>query len=317
MLAMPFTAGLIPKVAAGTNPTDAQLEALQPLLSGLDGTETSFSGELQAMLLSLTPQSLQRLESLVKGGMTLPQAARQLFAESPLMLDTNATRVLPQFGEALQASLKEMKTSSVLPQGPLTAFKELAVAIPTLPDKGVTLSAAPGLSALGLPVAGQPAGPLALSPQITNSLLDMGIPQGVGTRSWPGAVAERVLWMAQGEQQFARLTLNPPNLGPLEVRVAINQDQTSVTFLASHLAVREALEAAMPRLRELFDQQSMSLVHAEVADPGAQQENLHRSSAQGSSNGDLSDAGTALTEDDDMVSVGPAVTVRGLVDLFA
>ena len=81
-----------------------------------------------------------------------------------------------------------------------------------------------------------------MSPQLAASLLDMGLPQQVGSRAWSGAVAERVMWMAQGDQQFARLSLNPPQLGPLEVRVTINQEQASITFLSSHAAVREALD---------------------------------------------------------------------------
>jgi flagellar hook-length control protein FliK len=315
MLAMPFTAGLIPKVAAGSNPLEGQLEALQPLLAGVEGPDSVFSGELQALLLSLTPQSLQRLESLVAGGMTLPQAARQLLAESPLLLDGKATAVLPDLASSLQGGEKQAQLPQGLLRGSVAAFRDLAVAVPVLPEQSSALTSASAAPSLALTSA--QATNLSLTPQLTHSLLDMGVPQAVGSRTWPGAVAERVLWMAQGEQQFARLTLNPPNLGPLEVRIAINQDQTSVTFLASHVAVREALEAAMPRLRELFDQQSMSLVHAEVADPGARQEDLQRGTAHGASNGGLSDGGTALAEDDDRASASPIVSARGLVDLFA
>ena len=41
-----------------------------------------FSGELQAMLMQLTPQLLQQLEELVSGGMTLPQAAKSSSSEA-------------------------------------------------------------------------------------------------------------------------------------------------------------------------------------------------------------------------------------------
>ena len=156
-----------------------------------------------------------------------------------------------------------------------------------------------------------------LSPQLANSLLHMGVPQQVGGKGWGGAIADRVMWMVQGEQQFAKLQLNPPNLGPLEVRISVHQDQTSVSFLAQHAAVREALEAALPRLREMFDQQSLQLVRADVSDPGAQQGgNADRSSAGPSLQSDLwsDDADDGGPEAGQKTTVG---TADSLVDLFA
>jgi flagellar hook-length control protein FliK len=162
----------------------------------------------------------------------------------------------------------------------------------------------------------QPASQL-MTPQLAHSLLDMGVPQTVGGRAWQGAIGERVLWMAQGEQQFARLTLNPPHLGPLEVRVTVSQDQTSVLFLAHQATVREALDAALPRLRELFDQQSLSLVHAEVADPGARQQDPRESASGGApAGGSMSGQTPGDDPDDGALLSAPLVTARGLVDLF-
>jgi flagellar hook-length control protein FliK len=146
----------------------------------------------------------------------------------------------------------------------------------------------------------------------------MGVPQPVNDKAWGGAIGERIMWMVQGDQQFARLQLNPPQLGPLEVRVSVNHDQTSVSFLASHAVVREALEAALPRLREMFDQQSMQLVRADVSDPGTQ----HGGSGTGRSS-ESREAAPGLWGDDEQESVSEegAGMVSGaadsLVDLFA
>ena len=48
---------------------------LADLLQGAGGTEAAFSGEMQALLMQLSPQVLQRLDALFNSGMTLPQAA--------------------------------------------------------------------------------------------------------------------------------------------------------------------------------------------------------------------------------------------------
>jgi flagellar hook-length control protein FliK len=160
-----------------------------------------------------------------------------------------------------------------------------------------------------------------MPPQLASNLLDMGVPQQVGSKAWTEAVAQRVMWMVQGDQQFARLKLNPPNLGPLEVRVSVNQDQTNVAFLAQHAPVREALEAALPRLREMFDQSSLQLVRADVSDPGAQQRGNSNGSAaehaprQGAGPGadPVAQSGDVGFSSDERQAVGSS----GLVDLFA
>lgn len=315
MLAMPFPGVLMPRLAGGANPADAPFEGLQTLLSGFDGSDAAFSAELQSLLLSLTPHALQRLESLVTGGMELPQAARQMLAESPLPLDLRTGGMLPEWTAGLQRASTRSPQALPAPGNLVSALGSLA--LPAVSSGLETASPLPigGLNGLGS--TGMSPSSSLMSPQLTHSLLDMGIPQAVGSKGWPGAVAERVLWMAQGEQQFAKLTLNPPHLGPLEVRVAINQDQTSVTFLASHAAVREVLEAAMPRLRDLFDQQSMTLVHAEVADPGARQDDARSAGSQGRPDGGSATADTGLDGHEDMAAASPVIMARGLVDLFA
>jgi flagellar hook-length control protein FliK len=158
----------------------------------------------------------------------------------------------------------------------------------------------------------------AMAPQLAANLLDMGLPQAVGSRAWPGALSERVLWMAQGDQQFARLSLNPPHLGPLEIRVDLKQDQASVTFLSAQPVVREALEAALPRLRELFDQQSLNLVRADVSDPGTQQGQAGDEGGTGLAGG-RGGPGYAGDAEELPGAAEPLqlIAARGLVDLFA
>jgi flagellar hook-length control protein FliK len=56
-------------------------------------------------------------------------------------------------------------------------------------------------------------------------------------------------------------------LGPLEVRIEISPDQqqTNIHFITHHAAVREAVEAALPRLREMLDTQQLSLGDVNVS----------------------------------------------------
>ena len=76
---------------------------------------------------------------------------------------------------------------------------------------------------------------------------------------WDQALSERVLWAANQKMQSAEIKLNPPQLGPIEVRIQMHQDQAQVSFTSQHAVVRDALEAALPRLREMFNASGFEL----------------------------------------------------------
>jgi len=96
------------------------------------------------------------------------------------------------------------------------------------------------------------------------ALLTRTVHQGVGTAAWADEIAARVNVMAEQGRHTASLRLSPEHLGPLEIRIAIRDDQASVWFGAAHADTRDALEAAMPRLREMFAAQGLSLADTGV-----------------------------------------------------
>ena len=82
---------------------------------------------------------------------------------------------------------------------------------------------------------------------------------------WDQALGERIQWMVNQKMQGAQIRLNPAQLGPMEVRIQVQNDQASIQFSSAHGVVREALEAALPRLRELFDASGVELVDVDVS----------------------------------------------------
>ncbi len=91
-----------------------------------------------------------------------------------------------------------------------------------------------------------------LTPQIDNS-------------AWSQALGQRVVWMAAGAEQSATLTLNPPDLGPLQVVLNVSNGQADASFFATQPEVRQALEAALPKLREMLGDAGISLGQANVS----------------------------------------------------
>lgn len=152
------------------------------------------------------------------------------------------------------------------------------------------------------PASNAPGQVSAATPQLA-----MDVQPQLNTPAWSRVVSSRVVWMAREGVQQAELKLNPASLGSVEVRLNINNDQASVTFLAQNAATRDALEQAMPRLRESLADNGMSLAHSEVG----QQAHSDQSGAE--NNSDMHNAHSSQvivklddTEDELPVEIDPA-----------
>jgi flagellar hook-length control protein FliK len=129
----------------------------------------------------------------------------------------------------------------------------------------------------------------------------------VGTRAWAEELGTRVTLLAERGQHTASLRLSPEHLGPLEIRIAIRDDQASVWFGAAHADTRAAIEHALPRLREMFAAQGMSLTDAGVSrEPPREQ--LPMPARQG---------GAASESAPEPVSAITVVQRIGLIDAYA
>ncbi len=90
--------------------------------------------------------------------------------------------------------------------------------------------------------------------------------------AWGKAIGERVMQLASQRIQVAEIHIDPPELGPVQVRIAVNQDQSAaVTFVSAHASVRETLDMNAVRLRELFAAEGLNLVNVDVSDQSPEQ----------------------------------------------
>lgn len=110
------------------------------------------------------------------------------------------------------------------------------------------------------------------------------IPLPMQHPQWGDALSEKVMWATNQKLQGAEIKLNPPHLGPIEVRVSLNNDsgqsQAQVQFTAQHALTRDALESAMPRLREMFTANGMDLVDVNVSDRSFSEQDRDTAQAQ-------------------------------------
>jgi len=83
--------------------------------------------------------------------------------------------------------------------------------------------------------------------------------------NWGHALSQRVTWMIKDQLQNASITINPPHLGQIEVRLQTNQlAQTSVYFMSNNPEVRQVITENLSTLRELMSQNGLQLGQADV-----------------------------------------------------
>ncbi|MGN6513089.1 MAG: flagellar hook-length control protein FliK, partial [Lysobacteraceae bacterium] len=73
-----------------------------------------------------------------------------------------------------------------------------------------------------------------------------------------------LVWMAEQRLGHAQLHVSPDHLGPIEVRLQLEGSQVHASFLSAQPEVRHALEASLPRLRELLGEHGLQLAQADV-----------------------------------------------------
>jgi flagellar hook-length control protein FliK len=150
--------------------------------------------------------------------------------------------------------------------------------------------------------------------QQPSALLEVAAP--VSEPGFADALSRQVVWMVDKDAQVAELRINPPELGPIEVRLSLSGDTAAAQFVSAHAEVREAIENAMARLRETLALSGITLGDTSVGAESFSGTDNTRDSDQGS---DAQYRDRVATSE----SAGATAGTRrlaggvGLVDVFA
>jgi flagellar hook-length control protein FliK len=93
----------------------------------------------------------------------------------------------------------------------------------------------------------------------------LSVPTPVHDQRWSGDFANKIVWLASNNKQSAELTLNPPHMGSIEISLNMDRDKATATFYSANPEVRDTIEAALPRLREMFAGAGVELGQANVS----------------------------------------------------
>ena len=165
---------------------------------------------------------------------------------------------------------------------------------------------------------------LPMMPTMTSELMSAApqqttLGEAFGRPGWNQGMAKQVVWMVNQNIRSAEIRLNPANLGPVEVRIDMKDEQVSVAFSSRHAVVREAVEMSLPRLREMLESNGLNLADTDVSQHSfSEQRNqqagndLPRSSFSG-----FTTRGAEVSAEAVSHSAIPVTMNNGLVDYFA
>lgn len=249
-------------------------------------TPTDISGSLPADMLAALlaqqnpavtppPEISVQPPLMAQTGVSSPAASEQKGSAPLALLSGNIKSPTPSMATVLDTAPPKAE-STMASIGFAETFKALGMKDlnpasnkPLLPGSEMnelpTAAQQPGFAPL-LPAAAAPSGALSISTPLTQA-------------AWAEDFSQKITWIATQRNQSAELHLNPPQLGPLEVVLKISGDQATASFTSPHAAVREAIEQALPRLREMLAESGIMLGNAMVSDQTAKntQDNSRKS----------------------------------------
>jgi flagellar hook-length control protein FliK len=137
----------------------------------------------------------------------------------------------------------------------------------------------------------------------------------VNSEQWNDEVSQKILWFASRNIQTAEMHLNPAELGPIDVKVHVQNDVTTVTFNVNNASVRDLLESNVVRLREMMEANGVNLGDVNV-DSGSRDQS--QQSGTDSNNKGSGQSGQEMDENGELVATENVVTLKqsNLVDYF-
>ncbi|MDG2036194.1 MAG: flagellar hook-length control protein FliK [Pseudomonadales bacterium] len=290
---------------------------------------------LQGQLTAISDSLAKFAEGGIKNGESELIALSQTVLESIKNLQRNAN-----FTDALSASLKvthPMSASGLLTAATSGSTTSLSIErlIAEGAQLGMTESASKDLlitqTGMQAVTGNMRSGALQSAASTSQSTLaqpfNTQLELPLNSAQWGNQVLQRVAWLTGQGISAAEIHLNPAELGPMQVRVDQRQDSATVVFTSHNSSAREAIEASLPRLRELFSEQGMELLDVDI-NSGEQEANANQQSdfdadteaeAGGKTQDDM--AGGSSVEADNGRSVeGQLETVAlhyGLIDTMA
>lgn len=212
---------------------------------------------------SMTPESLTShttQQSSTSLSMTRSEVDRMPPSLSLTALPVSATAT--NLTTSLQPLVQQLTASAftLSPPNDTLTFNGREAMLSLSSETALSVSSAElpkvALTALTASMAIQPA-----TPQSTSGLSSPVLIPGhaLNDPGWSDVFGMRVAVLAQQGAQTATLQMNPADLGPIQVRISLNEQSAKVEFTTLQQTTSDLIAAAIPRLAAAFEQQGMRL----------------------------------------------------------
>jgi len=104
--------------------------------------------------------------------------------------------------------------------------------------------------------------------------------QHINKPEWSQEFGSRMVLLNKEGVQSAQLRLTPAHLGAIDIKISIEQDQAKISFLSQHSAVRDVIEASLPKLRDMMQEAGVKLEQVNVSAQSSNPENRQQSQLQ-------------------------------------
>jgi flagellar hook-length control protein FliK len=125
---------------------------------------------------------------------------------------------------------------------------------------------------------------------------------GVGKAGWNQSFSNQIVMMAANGVQQAKIKLNPMSLGPVEAMVKLSGETAVVNLTSLHLSTKDALESAIPRLKEMLNENGFSQVDVNVSHQDKQQQEAALANKEHSKTGTNNEHGNSTMPGDEQLS---------------
>jgi flagellar hook-length control protein FliK len=267
-----------------------QSNSLAVLLLQIPGQQAVTSPNTNPMVDTLLPHSISSLAvaqarlSIQAGWPTdmkqnrdegMQIATDTAFASSALQSKGTGEMARKMDGSQAQTVGIAMKASNALPTMENPQHTELSTHASTIPlevtkQTGVAISSLSQIQNSENNTKPVTSGTLVVTPNIlagnAQGATSPTISAPIGNNRWAEEFSQKIVWMNNQQSQTAELHLNPPDLGPLNVMLKFSDNQLTAQFTSPHSAVRDAVENAIPKLREILADNNITLGNATVSD---------------------------------------------------
>ncbi|MBD3585328.1 hypothetical protein HHX48_06260 [Salinimonas sp. HHU 13199] len=283
----------------GSSQSDAAQQDAALLLSVIQGQiagkqtaadEVTQAGAAESVQ-AISPKMLSLMENIVS--LTDKQSedlAQNITARVADLVPSVSDSAKKQITDAIVAGLSEMKTQIQQGHEPGISLKAMVTEALQQSEVNVTPALSQNIdqqlsqintllnAASTTSLAAQQAAQLAAPDMAITENTQVRAESGTATRQAEGLsqpvnihqpdgqkqLTEKIRWMVNSRNMMAEIRLDPPEMGSMQVRVNVQGDAASVSFIVQSPQAREALAQAEPRLKDMLAQQGIELGESSV-----------------------------------------------------